>query len=445
MANLLQALSRSVVVDGVRQYTLQDYYDALGGLNFSSLFGQTLRAEHEQIENNFPGYVTGALKSSGPIFAAIRIRMALFSEARIMWRNLNDGRPGDLAYTPDLDKFRRPWPGGTTGDLLARSLQDADLAGNSYTTIRDGRFKRMRPDWTTIVLGIDGTAGDDIDPDSLDAEVVGYIYQPGGRHGRSAPVMLDASQVAHFAPMPDPLAHYRGMSWLTPVIREIQADKAATLHKLKFFENGATPNLAITLDADIDPDDAKQWLEDFREFYGGAANAYKTLALAGGANVEVVGANFQQLDFKVTQGYGETRIFEAAGIHPVVAGSSEGLQGASLNAGNYGQASRNVADITLRPLWRSWCGSFETLVPPPQGRELWYDDRDIAFLTEDQKDAAEVLAKKATAIRNLTDGGYTAESVVDAVANDDLTLLDHSGLLPVQQQPPGENNDTDTD
>src|SRR5205823_2138143 len=31
---------------------------------------------------------------------------------------------------------------------------------------------------------------------------------------------------------------WRGMSWLTPVLREIQADTATTRHKQKFFENG---------------------------------------------------------------------------------------------------------------------------------------------------------------------------------------------------------------
>lgn len=403
-------------------------------------FYQTLKADREEIENNFRGFVAGALKSSGPVFTAIRIRMALFSEARIMWRDLNDGRPGDLSWSEPLSIFRRPWPGGTTGDLLGRCLMDADLGGNSYTTVRQGRrLKRMRPDWVSIVMGVDGRVGEDTDPNDLDAEVVGYIYHPGGKHSGADPVSLLPGEVAHFAPVPDPDAHFRGMSWLTPVLREISADRAATLHKLKFFENGATPNMVVTLDKDIDPDEAKSWLEYFAENHASAVNAYKTLYLAGGADVDVVGSNFQQLDFKVTQGAGETRIFEVAGIHPVVAGSSEGLQGSSLNAGNYGQAKRSVGDVTLRPLWRSFCGSFETLVPPPTGKELWYDDTDIRFLQEDLRDAADIQSTRAQTITNLIREGFTAESAVDAVVNDDMTLLEHTGLVSVQQQLPGES------
>jgi hypothetical protein len=37
--------------------------------------------------------------------------------------------------------------------------------------------------------------------------------------------------VAHFAPIIDPLADFRGMSWLTPILREIQADQAMTRHQ----------------------------------------------------------------------------------------------------------------------------------------------------------------------------------------------------------------------
>lgn len=429
--------------------SLGEYYQffSYGGINYSTLFGQTLKSDREEIETNFEGFVAGALKASGPVYTAIRIRQALFSEARPMWRDLIRGRPGDLSWTPELEKFRHPMgPGTGTGDLMAINLLDLDLAGNSYTTRRPSKFKRLRPDWTSIVLGIEGEV--DADPNSLDAEVVGYIFHPGGKLSSEEPVSLLKEEVAHFIDVPDPAANFRGMSWLQPVVNEILGDRAATKHKLKFFENGATPNLAITLDPDIAPEKAKEWLTDFREHYGGHTNAYKTLALAGGADVKVVGADFRQLDFKVTQGYGESRIFNAAGIHPVVAGSAEGLQGSSLNAGNYGQSKRSTADITLRTLWRKWCGSFETLVPPPDGKELWYDDSDIKFLQEDLKDAADIQSTRAQTIASLIREGFTAESAIAAVTNDDLTLLKHTGQVSVQLQPGnpqanGEPDDTD--
>jgi ketopantoate hydroxymethyltransferase len=94
----------------------------------------------------------------------------------------------------------------------------------------------------------------------------------------------------------------------------------------------------------------------------------------------------------------------------------------------------------MRPLWRNIAGSLAQVVDVPDDAELWYDDRDIPFLQEDVKDAADIVASQAQAIRTLTDGGYQAESVVAAVVANDLRLLEHSGMLPVQVRPPGEGS-----
>lgn len=79
----------------------------------------------------------------------------------------------------------------------------------------------------------------------------------------------------------------------------------------------------------------------------------------------------------------------------------------------------------------------ETLIRPPSGSQLWVDSRDIPFLREDRKDAAEIQQLKATTIRTLTDGGYEPTSVIAAVEAEDMTLLRWTGLLSVQLQPPG--------
>jgi hypothetical protein len=99
----------------------------------------------------------------------------------------------------------------------------------------------------------------------------------------------------------------------------------------------------------------------------------------------------QQIDFKVVQGAGEVRIATAARIPATILGISEGLQGSTLNAGNYASARRNFADGLLRPYWRMACAALEPLLSKPYtAAQLWYDDRDVAFLKEDVKDAAEI-------------------------------------------------------
>lgn len=407
----------------------------------------TLQAFREQVSGDFGGLVDAAYRGNAIVFACELVRFSLFSEARFQFQQLRGGRPGDLFGTPDLDILEHPEPGKTTGDLLSRALLHHDLAGNWYGVRRSGsrgdRIKSLRPDWVSILLGSPNPAVDlpAYDPD---IEVVGYAYWPGGMYSGVDPITFDPSEVAHFALVPDPLASYRGMSWLTPVIRELKADTAATQHKLQFFENAATPQMIVKFEPGMDPAKVRAFIEVFEQNHSGVINAYRTAYLGGGADATVVGANLQQMDFKNTQGAGETRIAAAAGIHPTIVGLSEGLAGSSLNAGNFGAARRLTADKTLRPLWRNMAGSLETIVPPPTGSRLWYDDRDVAFLSEDVKDAAEVLNFEATAMRTLADGGWERNSVVDAVTSGDLRRLVDSGLPSVQvqaaarRQPPAE-------
>jgi hypothetical protein len=399
---------------------------------------QTLRGEKEEIGNDFQGLVRGAYKSNGIVMACMLVRQMIFSEARFQFREIRKGRPGNLFGTQDLTLLEQP--GGsssseTTGDLLSRAMVDADLAGNWFG-LRDGdRIRRLRPDWVTIVMGSQYDAEDAVN--QYDADVLGYLYHPGGMYADHDPIPFLREEIAHFAPMQDPEARFRGMSWVTGVVREIVSDSMATSHKVKFFENGATPNMVIKMPDSVRKEAVESWVEKFRASYEGVGNAYKSMVLGGGADVTTVGADFQQMDFKITQGAGETRIAAAARVHPVIVGLSEGLQGASLNAGNFALARRSFADGTMRPLWRNMAGSLSNIVKVPPGAELWYDDRDIAFLREDEKDAADIQGVKATTIRQLIEAGFTAASSIDAINSDDFSRLVHSGLVSVQLQPPG--------
>jgi phage portal protein BeeE len=412
------------------------------------MWSTSLAANQEKIGTDFQSYVHDAYKSNGVVFACILARQMIFSEARFQWREFVSGRPGNLFGSPELALLENPFPGGTTGELLARMEVTASLAGNYFATTADDkgrlgkaaqgsrRIVHMRPDWTTIV--IDSASGN---PNALDARVVGYMYEPVSNSGPKVdPVVLLPSEVCHYSPIPDPAVRFRGMSWLTPIIEEIRADKAATYHKGRFFTNGATPNMAITMGPDVTPEKFTEYVAKFKEAHQGADKAYKTLFLAGGADAKPLSADFRQLDFKATQGGGETRIASAAGVHPTIVGLSEGLSGSSLNAGNFQAAARLTANKTMRPLWRMAAASLQTLVTPPrEGAALWYDDRDIAFLHEDATDLADIRFKDAQTLRQLVDGGYDPDASVDFVATNDLNRLrgSHSGLLPVQLQPPG--------
>lgn len=421
----------------------QFFYNGFGHLFTGGAVQQSLGGETtEPPSSTFVGLATNAYAASGPVFACEMVRMLVFSSVRFMWQNIIDGKPSDLwADDPSLRLLQRPWSGGTTQDLLVAMILDADLAGNAYIMRNGDELVRLRPDWVHIVLepravyGGPGAVGGG----QIGYRRVGYIYQEGGvNSGESEPVFLDVDEVAHFAPVPDPLASYRGMSWLTPVLREVWADHAMTRHQRKFFDQGATPNMIVKYQPGMTLEKIKAFKELLEERHTGVDNAYKTLHLAPGADPVPVGATLRQVDFKEVRGAGETRIAAAAGVPPVIAGFSEGLANATYS--NFGQARRKFADATMHPLWENAAGSLEVIMPKPRRRgmhRLWYDATGVPFLREDEKDAAEIAQIEAETINKLITAGYTPESVVKAVTAQDWRLLEHTGLTSVQLMEPG--------
>jgi phage portal protein BeeE len=407
--------------------TYQDWYTS--GMSRFPFHGTTTwpTEKAEPIGNDFAAYVNGAYKSNGIVFSVMLARRMLFTEATFQWRNPR----GELFGTDALRLIEEPWVNGTTADLLARMEQDDSLAGNCYVARyrANGRdwLARLRPDWVDIM--VDAPDGD---LDAVEAYVSGYRYRPGGKLENARIILPEF--VAHYCPNPDPLFRFRGMSWLTPILREIQADGQATRHKSKFFENAATPNVAVSLKETISPESFAKFKEQFRERYAGTDNAYETMLL-NGADMTVVGADMKQLDFKATQGAGETRICAAGGVPPIIVGLSEGLQASTYS--NYGQARRKFGDHWARPSWRDAAAALGSILPKPAGAKLWYDTKDIAFLQEDEADAAEIHAQNAQTIKTYVEAGFTPDSAVLAVNTGNATLLEHTGLVSVQLQPPG--------
>lgn len=412
----------------------------------SVLWGPGTRPDAETIENNFEGYVQGAFKANGPVFACVAARQIVFSEARFAIRKLTDekanGAPGDPERHPCLEILEEPWPGGSTGDVLARMEQDASLAGNSYWTKMNGRLIRLRPDWVEIVIGVRGPNGrpdPDRSPLELEAELLGYLYKPKTAGvGTDAPhppeTFLLPEQVAHYAPIPDPISKFRGMSWITACAKEVQADLLATQHKKSFYENAAVPNLAIKFDRETAEDAFDEFVDTYKANHQGAWNAYKTLFLMGGADVEPLTMDFHQLEFNQTVGKGESRIASCAGVPPSWVGFSEGMQGSGLNGQIFNAARRRFADGTIRPMWRMACEALAHLLDIPEGYELWYDDADIAFLREDLLDRAQIFQTQTIAIEAAIRGGFEPDAVVrSAISYDPRALLgNHTGLTSVQ-------------
>jgi HK97 family phage portal protein len=436
----LNLLDRIVKPKTERRFSLQDWVElfTFNGQQYS--VPQTFHSWRKGEEGpawGFPGLATSGLSGSGVVFACFAARMHVFSQIRYQFQQLRNGRPGDFFGTTALSPLERPWVGGTTGNLNSRMLVFADLAGNAYVTPNSrGELRLLRPDWVTILAA--GSDPDDID--GVDAQIAAYIYKPGGPAAQTDPVFLSPEKVAHFAPYPDPQANWRGMSWLTPVIRNVAAHKSATTYKEKFFVNGATPNAIVKVDPNSTYEFFKDFREDFLREYEGVHNSHKTWFLGGGADATIVGSSFDEMNFDKLQSADEVQICAAAGVPLSLVGlGGTATAGSALNSGNYESAKRQFADTTIQHLGQEAAASLETLIGAPTASRLWFDTRDISFFRQDEQSEAEVRSKDAITIRQLIDAGYTAESIVAALAAADWSLLQHSGLFSVQLQPPGQS------
>jgi predicted ABC-type ATPase len=439
VASLLRALTRGLTRQApgpalsLETWSQMMTSFSFGGAPYATTgLTQTLPGESvEPIGNDLVAYATELRATNGVVYACTAVRQLVFSAVRFQYQMFRKGRPSELWGDPSLAQLESPWgPGSTTQDLLARTIQDVDLAGNAYWALLGGDLVRLRPDWVEIALAPRMHRGSQVG-----SRRIGYVYWEGGRYAGADPAVFTTDEVAHFAPDPDPLAWYRGQSWLRSVIPEVLSDRLMGSHKSRFFQNAATPNLSVSLDKDISLEAFKAFKDKMDLSHRGVENAYKTLYLGGGADVRVIGADFKQMDFKTIQGHGETRIAAAAGVPPIIVGLSEGLESATYS--NYAQARRRFADGTMHPLWQNCAGSFSRLVRPPNGSRLHYDARGVPFLREDETDATAIQAQRASTLRTYIDSGHTPESARAALIAGDEDLLEHSGLFSVQRQPAG--------
>ena len=377
----------------------------------------------ESIGNDFHTYAEAGYKGNGVVFAVANQRLMLVSQAEFKWQDLASRR---LYGTPDLMLLEQPWPNGTAGDLLARMVQDVDLAGNAYVHRVGDRLERLRPDLVDIVAA---------ETEDGVTEVVGFAYWPSGRGGD--PELLDVDNVAHWAPIPDPLAAFRGMSWLTPVVREIDADGSMTDHRLAFFRNAATPNMLVRVPGKLDQDGVERLSAQVQARHGGAMNAWRTMVIDDGADVTMIGSTFDKMAFTAVQAAGEVRVAIAAGVPPQVVGLQAGLDAQTF--ANYDQAFKAFARITGMFLWQSAVAALAKLVDTPEGARLWFDTGHIPALQEAETERAAAQQTAASAISTLIQAGYKPDVAVSAVVAGDTSLLvgGHTGLVSVQMQAPG--------
>jgi hypothetical protein len=433
--NLLARLTAPTVEARSSGWPLLGPQFLYGGMHYTAPPGSDFRAMVDMIHCQ-----------DNVVSAAVMARAMVMSQVRFAWRRTIRSADNyrSLFGTEALSLLERPDPGNLTRpQLLAAMETHVSYAGSAYVARHPDRLELWNPALVDIVLeGVD-------DPNQIVQHRAGrkrgFVYWRGGRDKPDQSEAWTTDKVIHWCPEPHPAMWWTGASWVTSLFTEVAVDKGAKKYLEQFLSHAATPNLIIKPHEKMSPDDLERYTEIFATKYQGAGNAFKTLWLGGGADVQVVGSSLADLDLKGLQGGIETRIAVRSRVPAVILGIRESLQGSALTTGNFGAARRLWVDTWFSAAMQSLCAATETAFAPLPGTEMWFDPADVLILQEDAKDAADIMAVNATALQALDAAGYQADAAVAAVRDGNLSALigQHDGLQSVQRNPTGDTGGTD--
>lgn len=353
-----------------------------------------------------------AVRDNGVVFAVQSVRQALFAEARFIFQSMQDDHTfGDQS----LSLLEHPWPNADSGELLARLCLGGSL-GNGYIrkAVPEGAgdpvLVEMRQEDVTI---LSQELHDDLG--RTWKQPVGYLEDMGP--GRE-PQIYTTAEVAHFSPVPDPFARWRGMSYLTPILGEVRTDQQLTKYKTFHLENGAMPGLVVKYTTKLTTKTVDILRRRLKARYGGPDNAGNVLVLDEGADLSVAGSTLEQLQADAVTKAGERRVCAAGGPGMlVICGFEEG---------DYTAAVRRLADLWARPWWRMACASLEHLVPTSANVadvRLWYNVGGIAALREGELARGQAFLVNVQGIASAVAAGYSRETSVLAAAANDVAVL----------------------
>ena len=215
-----------------------------------------------------------AYSANGIVFACIVARIALLSQGRFLLESTAD----EHTFTDQrLSILEYPWPGATTAELFARMEHDVCTAGNSFirkvapSDGSDPLLVQMRPDCVTIV------SEERLDDAGRIYKVpVGYAEDlvPQGISDRE-PQVYGTDEVAHFSPVPLGAGSFRGETWLTSVLREVNADIALTQYKTVHVARGAMPGMIVKYSQKLSQTVVDRLKKRFDALYSGPENSGK--------------------------------------------------------------------------------------------------------------------------------------------------------------------------
>lgn len=223
--------------------------------------------------------------------------------------------------------------------------------------------------------------------------ISGYIAWKGTPDERRIP----AEDIIHLKwPSVDPLQPWLALPPLRAIAREVDTDSEATRYLFALLANDATPRTVINLTKDYLDDSERQHL---REAFGrdhGGMNRGGIAITTGGASVDRLALNLQELAFDALRKVPEARICTAFRVPPEYLGLTVGLEQSTYN--NKNEARRGFIEDTIVQLLNLDANELTADLASEFGAvRVAFDYSEVVGLGENQNEVAERASKLWTA------------------------------------------------
>ena len=210
-----------------------------------------------------------------------------------------------------------------------------------------------------------------------------YIFGKGTEDERR----IDPSEIIHLKwPSVDPEHPWLALPPLRAVAREVDTDSEATRYLYALLANDATPRTVINLTKDfIDPQERDHLREAFGRDHGGS-NRGGVAITTGGASIDRLGLDLQELAFDAIRKVPEARICAAFRVPPEYLGLNVGLEHSTYS--NKEEARRGFIEDTVMQLLNLDAGELTAdLASEFTGNvRVVFDYSDVVGLGENQND-----------------------------------------------------------
>ena len=181
-----------------------------------------------------------------------------------------------------------------------------------------------------------------------DEEIKGYEYWKQDGSGK-AKIDFAVQQVLRL-PYPDAMDNYGHVSPLSSVFDEMLLDGEATMLVYDFIRNDAVPPLLLSVEGDIEEEDAIDIEERWWQRFGRNSKKRGRPGVIGhGTKPHQLSTNFKDMGFQEVRAHVETRICAALGVDPVLLPTWIGVSEANTHA-NFESARKHLWDNTIIPL-----------------------------------------------------------------------------------------------